>query len=412
MSDTPKPGRPLRRIASIALRVLIAAAGLSIVAFQLTWRDSVELPAGYPIAPDTTLERGGDFRVISRNEQATAIRIDDRNKIELPNTAITGNPGEPRFKPGLISTLQSARVTLILLALLVNCLVYPMQTGRWWVLMRARGLPATLRSTYRIFMAGLFYNSFMPGMTGGDVFKAYYVARHSDRRADAIVSILADRFAGLIGLVILATVAAVAALSMGLNDPTTRTAGQAVAVAAAVMVLAGAIYFSPLLQRLFGMHFVSRLLPCTGPLAAAKQAVAAYRDHKREVALSVGIAVIVHMTILGAALISARAVGMETGAIKFIALMPLVTLTGALPLSFMGVGLIEPTGIALLGEAGIASANQIVTMLVLIRLYQITWSMLGAAFVVRGGLTLPGEETKEASRRELNHQEHQGHQVE
>ncbi len=393
MSDTPKPKRPLRRIVSIVLRVLIAAAGLSIVAFQLTWRDSVEIPGSYEIAPGVLTTDSVELPIVERTEAQVTVRYEEKT-IVIATEQLTADESGPRFKPGLISTFGSADVKWILLAFLVNFAIYPLQTARWGVLMKARGLPVRPWQTFRIFMAGLFYSSFMPGMTGGDVFKAYYVARHSDRKADAIVSILADRFTGLVGLVILASLAAGVALSMGMDDPTTRTAGQTVAVAAVIFIVAAAIYFTPFLQRLFGMHFVSRLLPRRGPVAAAKQAVAAYSDHKGAVVLSVGLGVIVHVTIILAALISARAVGMETGTIKFVALMPLVVMAGSLPLSFMGLGLIEPTGVALLGETGVASVNQIVTMLVLIRVYQVAWSAVGAAFVIHGGLTLPGKETQ------------------
>ena len=53
--------------------------------------------------------------------------------------------------------------------------------------------------TFAINMVGLFYNTFMPGSTGGDLVKAWYASKHTTHRTWAVISVLIDRAIGLAG---------------------------------------------------------------------------------------------------------------------------------------------------------------------------------------------------------------------
>src|SRR5689334_16244812 len=58
-----------------------------------------------------------------------------------------------------------------------------LQLFRWYVLVRALDLPFTLYNAFRLGMVGLFYNTFLPGSVGGDLVKAYFIAKaHPERK--------------------------------------------------------------------------------------------------------------------------------------------------------------------------------------------------------------------------------------
>ena len=46
----------------------------------------------------------------------------------------------------------------------------------------------TQSRTFVLNMVGAFYNSFMPGSTGGDLIKAYYAAKHTTHKVRAVLS--------------------------------------------------------------------------------------------------------------------------------------------------------------------------------------------------------------------------------
>ena len=76
-------------------------------------------------------------------------------------------------------------------------------TALWWLLLRAQSIHISMRAATRLFFLGLFYNNVMPGAVGGDVLKAWYVTKHTNKRLEGALSVLVDRVIGLVGLVLM-----------------------------------------------------------------------------------------------------------------------------------------------------------------------------------------------------------------
>jgi glycosyltransferase 2 family protein len=92
----------------------------------------------------------------------------------------------------------------MLLAALGVMLVTPLLTAlRWRVLLRIHNIELSLFDLLRLVMVGLFFTLIAPGGIGGDVVKAWYVARDSSKRAAAATSVLLDRYLGLVTLLLL-----------------------------------------------------------------------------------------------------------------------------------------------------------------------------------------------------------------
>jgi uncharacterized protein (TIRG00374 family) len=72
---------------------------------------------------------------------------------------------------------------------------------RWFLLVRAVGLPFRLSDALRLGMVGYFFNNFLPGSVGGDVLKAAFLAREQDRRTVAVATVIMDRMIALWALI-------------------------------------------------------------------------------------------------------------------------------------------------------------------------------------------------------------------
>ena len=101
---------------------------------------------------------------------------------------------------GLLEETPDLAAFAGLAALMVVCT--SIQYARWYMLVRALDLPFTLGNAFRLGLVGSFYNAFLPGSVGGDLVKAYFIARQSPgRRASAVATVIADRLIGLFGLI-------------------------------------------------------------------------------------------------------------------------------------------------------------------------------------------------------------------
>jgi uncharacterized protein (TIRG00374 family) len=68
---------------------------------------------------------------------------------------------------------------------------------RWYVLVRAVGLPFTIADALRLGLVGFYFNTFLPGSVGGDILKAAFLAREQSRRTVAVATVVMDRILGL-----------------------------------------------------------------------------------------------------------------------------------------------------------------------------------------------------------------------
>lgn len=71
---------------------------------------------------------------------------------------------------------------------------------RWFILVRAQGLPFTPMNALRLGLAGFFWSTFLPGSVTGDIPKAYFLAREHSRRTVAVATVIIDRIIGLCAL--------------------------------------------------------------------------------------------------------------------------------------------------------------------------------------------------------------------
>jgi uncharacterized protein (TIRG00374 family) len=305
-------------------------------------------------------------------------------------------------RAGLLDVRQLGRIgerwpwLLVAQAIFVVFLLFA--TSRWYLLMRARGIPTPFRDTGAILLIGWLFNQTMPSSTGGDVAKAVAIAmEHPERRSGAVVSIAVDRFIGLVALLVVALAAA--ALNASLVRSSLALSSYVASIAALlVAVLTGAgLFFS---QRLRG--FVARAasgllagrLPRHGSLLARSatrvielirtvdQAVYAYRSHPGTVAACFLLSVGLHVATIGLNLcLTWTLLGTSFDWVALIALVPLAHAGMAVGLTPGAVGVAEGIYALLFEFAGIAQGS---TICVLQRLIWYSWAMVGAAvFVLR-----------------------------
>lgn len=118
-------------------------------------------------------------------------------------TLVAGSPAatliaQDKSTPGIGDIISKpVKVWPLVLACLVWVVALLITFYRWYVLVRAQDLPFTLRNALRLGLVSYFFNSFLPGSVGGDIFKAVAVAREQSRRTVAVATIIVDRVLGL-----------------------------------------------------------------------------------------------------------------------------------------------------------------------------------------------------------------------
>jgi len=119
------------------------------------------------------------------------------------------NSGKLNFEKLLL--FREAPEILAFMVFVLVIIVVPLATFRWWLLLRAIGLPVKPKQTFLLTWIGNFFNTTLPGAFTGDVVKAYYVikAQQEEGRTPALMTLLIDRFVGLFGLIVMSFLALV-----------------------------------------------------------------------------------------------------------------------------------------------------------------------------------------------------------
>lgn len=76
--------------------------------------------------------------------------------------------------------------------------------ARWSLLLKVQSIKIGFWPAVRLHFLGLFYNNCLPGAIGGDLPRAWYVTKHTDKKLEAALSVFVDRIIGLTGMLIMA----------------------------------------------------------------------------------------------------------------------------------------------------------------------------------------------------------------
>lgn len=452
----PSKRKPLKSWLTFILRWGIAVVGIWWVISQITWRDRVTLldansrPVEKRLADNPPLDSSEfallDGRRVSRSElvskpdvkrvplstgqTAELLALDltpdlktvKRFLIVPPGGAANApgqwvgagqvsmwsrsNPGgyqlkvpHPVVEVGLGRMVRDAgtghRPWLLLLAVVIFPITFLVTSLRWHWLLGALEIYLSLGRTFVLNMVGAFYNTFMPGSTGGDVLKAYYVQKHTTHRTRAVMSVVVDRVVGLLALVIMGGVmAAYQFFTAPPQDPAAHACGRIALISALIVfgTLAGAlVFYTPSLRRAFGLDWIIARLPKQKQVKNAVQTMELYRRHKAVVLRSLVVTFPVHITVVVSAMLASWAFGLTLSPLYYFVAVPVIVLVGSIPISPQGAGVMEYFAILLTQKQG-ATVSQAFALTMSIRMVQILWNLTGGLFVLRGGYHQPSED--------------------
>lgn len=381
----------MKKHASVIVRIVLAVAGITYIALSLTWRDHVLVPLAYTY-PDGVVNGDEEARLEVVNvtrQHIVALRgeADAATPITFSRGMLDRDETTPEFHESIVRTLREARWSYLLWGLLAVGTIYPIQVVRWIILLRSQGIDVAWGRAFRLTMVGSFFNLCMPGTTGGDLLKAYYAAKRSERRGAAVVSVIFDRLTGLFGLVVFAGVAGLFIL----DHPVGRRITLYIWLGIAATVLLAAVYFSRRLREVLGINALMRRFHEEHLINRIDRTVGAYSHHKTAVLMAVLISLPVQLAISWATALAGYALGIDPAKVPYLLMMvvtPIVFLVGAIPLTFQGVGVMEWTALQLLQGTGAATFNQIVGMLLLSRLFLVFYSLFGSIYLLRGDIHL------------------------
>jgi uncharacterized protein (TIRG00374 family) len=240
-------------------------------------------------------------------------------------------------------------------ALLLVLVDRALNAYRWIALLCALspGSRPPFAAVLRIFFVSTFVGTFLPSV-GGDIYRAYSLAREQVRVSESAASVLLDRVLGVLSIVLLA----IAAIVMVPRYATDARVAVALGLASAGCLAVGVCVFSERatggIQRLAAQLPGARLQRIALTLSEAVRRYAHHREDLLKVlTASIGVQAlrVIQAYCLG------RGLGIELPIILYFVFIPLVMLVMQIPVTVAGLGTGQLAFDALFGQVGVPASQ-------------------------------------------------------
>jgi hypothetical protein len=186
-------------------------------------------------------------------------------------------------------------------------------------------------------MIGLFFNNVLPGTTGGDAVKIYYVYKKTGKGLIAAGSVFMDRYVGLANIIFIGFVA----MMFGLN----KLSGT------------GVEYFTPAVTGAFivvsFIVFGFRLGGRFASISKFYEYFHLYMRNTKAILLSFMLTTASQLISIGCVYLIALGLGAKVGVLDLFIFVPVIVLVASIPISISGLGLREGAFVLLFKKAGI-----------------------------------------------------------
>jgi uncharacterized protein (TIRG00374 family) len=279
----------------------------------------------------------------------------------------------------LWQVVRNANPWYLLAALAVLMLGVVVRAYRWQILVRDQGVNASLAELIALYFVGFLFNNLLPSGFGGDAIKMYELSRRSQRGAEAVSSVLVDRFMGLFALQAMGLIGLI--FSWGLVP--TEIVIVTVAVFGASLLAAWVVSYRPLWDALAGrVPLFNRLFS----IKAVRSLVSSLQSYSgAALARSLAVGVIFNLLLIASNVLIGAGLGAGVRLAYYFVFVPLTSLVLVLPISFAGLGVREGTYVFLFSQVGMSQELALSLSLLVYVLGTVAPGLVGGAiYLLRG----------------------------
>lgn len=354
------------------LRYALLVAALVYLVLVVTWYDTITLRDGRRVR---LLEQ----RLDETGQPVAFVIAQDGKPVSIAPQEVRYADGLPEISYGIRDVVRRMDLRKGLLAILLFCPVPILQSIRLVWMLAVQDVRLSCWSAIKLSYAGNFFNFALPGFFGGDVIKAYFITRFTQRKTEAVTTIFLDRLVGLGGLMILASTTFIYAWNRGEWDPRYRNS---LALGLALIwagLLVGCLFlFSRRLRHLIRLPELAQKLPAANQILRIGRATVAMRQRKGLVLASLLNTLVLQFIVVVAAWVMSQALGMQGHFTLYFIFVPIGFLIAAVPISPPNAaGVMEAAYVQFFTVGGLNPASAAVAFALANRLTQLVWALPG-----------------------------------
>ncbi len=234
----------------------------------------------------------------------------------------------------VLSLIRAINPVAFIGAIVIYVFSIYVSTIRWGLF-----LPEEFKSKrlFSFYMIGSFFNTFLPGIIGGDAVKSYYLYKEINKGSLSLASVFMDRYIGFISLMSIGLVAFIFGFKY-LKGSVIEWLLPAIIL----IFLVGSII-------VFGLRFGKKIRV----LSEFYKFFDEYRNQKILIAKALLLSVIIQVMCIMSVYIITLGLGEQISLIYFYIFFPIITAISTLPVSISGIGVREWSFVLLFGVVGV-----------------------------------------------------------
>jgi glycosyltransferase 2 family protein len=230
-------------------------------------------------------------------------------------------------------------------------------TVQWRMLLAAEGIRPSGRMLLDCYFTGLFFNNFLIGGAGGDVYRMLDMGKHSRKGTSAVSAVVLDR---MVGFLIMSGLS-VAAIPFALVR---HPFGRAFWLPFASMVLGWCLLCFFFFSKRFAKPFTRLIRPFLPAKLQVRmrevyRKIHAFGRNRRLFAGVAAVSAVVQAARIMTHYLVAVSLGVTVSPVFYFLFIPIVAIFATLPLTIGGIGLREQTGAVLLGLVGVTTLEAV-----------------------------------------------------
>lgn len=281
--------------------------------------------------------------------------------------------------PGIWQTLMSmAPGPLVLSIILMGATIFA-GVIRWQVVLKVHGLNMPLARTTQISLIAHFFNSFLLGSVGGDVLKAYYVARETHhKKTEAVVTVLVDRIIGMFSLLVFACIMLPPNWSLISSTRLRGVVGLVLAMTAGCALMMLLVFRGGVSRRFPKAREYLKRLPKGEMIERSLEAFREFGRNRRFWWEIIPVAIVANLIIILHFMALSWGFHLHLSPLALSAIVPTVTSISALPITPSGLGVRENLYVWMLAAPGVNVEAATALLLSLIGYAtSLLWSLIG-----------------------------------
>jgi hypothetical protein len=239
----------------------------------------------------------------------------------------------------VIKTLKQIEVPLFIAGFFIYLSTIFVSTKRWSLFLPPGMKYLKLVSLYFI---GSFFNTFLPGVVGGDAVKAFYLYRHIGKGTGglSLAAVFMDRYMGLSAMGIIAIIGFIAGYSYIKGTE----------IVWFIPIFLGALFLGSLILWKVNWGKIKFLRDFYTPLME-------YKAKKEIIYKGLLLGFIVQSIAIAGFYVLSLSLGLDAPIVYFLMFIPIISVAAAIPVSIAGLGIREAGFVILFTKVGFTSAE-------------------------------------------------------